>query len=380
MTYDLVHEFPHPIMFEKTLPCISIYMPTHLHITELKQDRIRFKILIKTCEDQLKIRFDELTAERYLKALIELEQDDDFWLNPTLGLALFCNHKQCIAYKLHAGVEPLAIVADSFHIKPLLQYFQYDQKVLILGIDAKTFALFEGDRYEIKPVTMDKEAPTTMEAAIGIHWAEPYVSKGSYGTSPGMVHGQGGAKDEKERSIEKFFRVVDKYVYENYTKPSRIPLILLALNEHHSLFRSISDNPFLMKEGIKGDYESFTMKELSEKVSVLFEPINRQKIQDKLDRYQAALSESKASFQIREITKAALDGRIETLLIEENKIIKGRINPKKEKVDFKDPDKVLLDDVLDDLAQQVLSYRGEVILVPKTMFDNKFGLGAIFRY
>ena len=380
MTCELVHEFPHPLMFEKTSPCISIYMPTHLHVIEQKQDRIRFKILIKACEEQLKIRFDEETAVRYLKALIELEQDDDFWLNPAEGLVLFCDQKQCIVYKLQSSIEPLAIVSDSFHIKPLLQYFQFPQKIQVLGIDAKTFALFEGDRYGIKPVEMDKEAPTTLKSAIGIHWAEPYISKGSYGTSPGMVHGQGGAKDEKERSIEKFFRVVDKYVYETFSKESKCPLILVALNEHHSVFRTISDNPYLMKEGIKGDYESFTMKELCEKVNALFEPINKQKIQDKLDRYQAALSESKGSQQIREITKAALDGRIETLLVEENKIIKGKINPVKEKVDFKDPDKVLLDDVLDDLAEQVLKDRGEVILVPKTMFDNKFGIGAIFRY
>lgn len=293
---------------------------------------------------------------------------------------MFADHKDCIYYKVPVSFEPLAIVADSFHIKPMLKVFQFVQKVQLLGIDADKFSLFEGDRYGIKAVTMPKEAPTTMKAAIGIHLAEPYLSKGSNTASPGMVHGQGGAKDEKERSVEKFFRVVDNYVYETYSKVAQCPLILVALNQHHAVFHDLSKNPYLMKVGIKGDYESFDLKQLCQKVNDLLEPINRQKIQDKLDRYQAALSESRGSKQIAEITKAALGGRIETLLIEENKIIKGRINQRREKIDFKDPETVIEDDVLDDLAQMVLKDRGEVLVIPKSMFENKFGIGAIFRY
>lgn len=380
MTIELVHDFPHPLMFSKTAPCISIYLPTHIHINELKQDRILFRHLIKECETNLLIKYDEVTATAILKPLNDLDQEDDFWRNPTEGLALFADQKHSIVYKLHTSFEPLAIVADSYHIKPMLKVFQFVQKVQILGIDAENFSLFEGDRYGIKAVTLPIDAPTTLKAAIGIHLAEPYISRGSNTANPGMVHGQGGAKDEKERSTEKFFRVVDNYVYETFSKVARCPLILLALNEHHAVFHGLSKNPYLMKEGIKGDYESFDLKQLCQKVNELLEPINQQKIQDKLDRYQAALSESKGSKLIAEITKAALEGRVETLLIEENKIIKGRINPRSEKVDFKDPETTILDDVLDDLAQQVLKDKGEVLVIPKTMFENKFGIGAIFRY
>lgn len=381
MTYELVHDFPHPMIFEKKAPCISIYMPTHVHVNEMKQDRIRFKQLVKECETSLNIKYDDVTAGSYLKNLIDLEQDEDFWLTPTEGLVLFADHERCIVYKLQAPVEPLAIVADSFHIKPLLQYFQFTQKVQILGIDAENFALFEGNRYGVKPIMMDKEAPTTQEAAIGIHKAESYLSRGSYGgANTGMFHGQGGRKDESEKSIEKFFRFVDNYVYEHYSKESKCPLILFALNEHHSVFHTLSGNPYLMKEGIKGDFESFDIKQLSEKVNALLEPEVIRKMQDKLDRYQAALSDGLGSERIAEITKAALEGRIETLLIEENRIVKGKINPKNQQVDFVDPELTLVDDVLDDLAEQVLKSRGDVLLYPKTMFENKFGIGAIFRY
>jgi hypothetical protein len=381
MTTELVHDFPHPMIFEKKYPCISIYMPKHVHANEMKQDRLQFRHLIKECESALNIKYDEETTKGYLKNLTDLEEEDDFWLTPAQGLGFFADSQRCIVYPLQSSVEPLAIVADSFHIKPLIKTFQFTQKVQILGIDAENFALFEGNRYGIKPIKLADDAPVTQEAAIGIHKAESYLSRGSYGgANAGMYHGQGGRKDESERSIEKFFRFIDHYVLENYSKESKCPLILLALNEHHSVFRSVSDNPYLMKEGIKGDFESFDLKELSGKVNTLLEPLNIQKLQDKLDRYQAALSLSKGSDKIAEITKAALEGRIETLLIEENRIVKGQINPRNQQVDFKDPQTTLMDDVLDDLAQLVLKNRGEVYLIPKTIFESKYGIGAIYRY
>jgi len=230
-------------------------------------------------------------------------------------------------------------------------------------------------------VKLEEDAPDTIEKAIGIHKAESYLSVGSYGGAhAGMFHGQGGRKDESERSTEKFFRVVDHYVTERISKPGKCPLILVALNEHHPVFLSLSDNPYLMKEGIKGDYASFDLKTLTQRVNDVLAPRFHQKLQDKLDRYQAALTKNQGSERIAEITKAALEGRIETLLIEENRIIKGKINPKNQKVDFSANPFELRDDVLDDLAEEVLKNKGEVLLYPKTMFENKFGIGAIYRY
>lgn len=381
MTVELVKDFPHPLMFDKKAPCISIYLPTHLHTMELKSDRILYKNLVRECESVLNLNYGEEEAQKVLSELIELEKDDDFWRDPTEGLALFRDAQHCIVYKLQSPVEALAIVSDSFHLKPLIKYFQFAQKVQILGISAENFRLFEGNRYGFNQIKLDDAIPTTLEETIGIHKAESYLSKGSYGgINAGMYHGQGGRKDEHEKSTEKFFRTIDKTVYENCSRESKCPLILLALSEYHSVFMGLSNNPYLMKEGIKGDPESFDLKLLCEKYNEMLKPRIKQKLQDKFDRYQAALSESLSSDRLSDITKAALDGRIETLLIEENRIIPGKINQRNQKIDFGDPETMLLDDVLDDLAEQVLKSKGEVLLFPKTEPESKYGVKAIFRY
>jgi hypothetical protein len=76
-----------------------------------------------------------------------------------------------------------------------------------------------------------------------------YGGKGPEGAN--MVHGHGGKKDVMDVETERFFRTVDRPIYDYCSKPSRVPLILGALPEHHNLFQKISHNEFLTDEGIK---------------------------------------------------------------------------------------------------------------------------------
>jgi hypothetical protein len=81
-----------------------------------------------------------------------------------------------------------------------------------------------------------------------------------------MYHGHGGKRDEIEKDIEKFFIYVGRFVLENYSKPSKLPLILVSLKENHNIFKKISHNPYLIEEGIKGSYDSFEIEQLTERV------------------------------------------------------------------------------------------------------------------
>ena len=82
---------------------------------------------------------------------------------------------------------------------------------------------------------------------------------------PCMYHGHGGAKPEIDKDTEKFFRYIDRYVEETYSKPTKLPLMLVALREHHPTFAAVSSNPYLLKEGIMGEYTAFSLEQLREK-------------------------------------------------------------------------------------------------------------------
>src|SRR5699024_10960448 len=121
MSYEIVNEFPHELFNSDAQPCISLYQITHRHGPENKQDLIRIKNLITEIEQSLKKECDNEQIKTLMEPLKKLALDREFWEHATEGLALFANKNACIIYRLRRPVKNLAIVAPSFHIKPLIR-------------------------------------------------------------------------------------------------------------------------------------------------------------------------------------------------------------------------------------------------------------------
>ena len=148
----------------------------------------------------------------------------------------------------------MAVVADSFHIKPLLRMLQSADRYQVLGLSRTEFRLFEGNRDALDEVEPAGGIPLTMTETLGEQLTEPHQAVASYGGvgvghSP-MHHGHGGKKSEVDHDTERFFRSVDRSVLEQHSRPSGLPLILAALPDHHGLLHAISHNPLLMRESI----------------------------------------------------------------------------------------------------------------------------------
>ena len=93
-----------------------------------------------------------------------------------------------------------------------------------------------------------------------------------------------------------------------------------------------------------------------------------------------AAANAQGSEALDAIAKAAIEGRIATLLIEADRLIPGTVDVDAGKIipgDLADPN---VDDVLDDLGERVLKAGGEVIIVPAERMPTKSGAAAIFRF
>ena len=135
-----------------------------------------------------------------------------------------------------------------------------------------------------------------------------------------------------------------------------------------------------MEEGIKGSYDSFEMEQLTKKAWEIIEPIYLEKTQNLVNSFENAKANSSGSDDLVQITSAAFENRVETLLIESDKIIPGKIDYNTGKIELgniEDPD---FDDVLDDLAELVLKKGGEVVILPKERMPSDKGVAAIYRY
>lgn len=382
MLYRIVSRFPEDMIFKENGPLISLYQPTHRYSPANKQDPIVFKNLLRVIENSLKQKADVHFIESIMKPFHELKEDKNFWNNTSDGIAVLASQNRCIVYNLPIPVKEFVVVANSFHIKPLLQVFQSTENYQLLGLSRENFTLYQGNRYGFHEIRIDPDTPRTMRDVLGNQFSDATLSNGSYAGAAGttMYYGQGDVKEEINKDTEKYFRYVDSYVFENYSKPSKLPLILVSLKEYHSEFKKISNNSYLLEKGITKSIESLDLDEIQKEAQIIIDAINLKKIQKWTESYTKAAAESLGSSDLAQVAKAAYEGRIDTILLEEDRMVPGKIDYKTGKIKFGDLDNPYYDDILDDLAELVLLNGGTAIVLAKDKMPSATGIAAIYRY
>ncbi len=382
MAFKITNEFPHEILSETQGPFISLYQPTHRHRPDNLQDITRFKNLTRDIESSLKEGYTKREIGPILEPFYALSQDRLFWNTVLDGLVILATKSGGIIYKLKRPVKELAVVADSFHIKPLIRVFQSADRYQVLGLSRTGFALYEGNRYGLDEIELGSGVARTAEEALGTDYSEKYFTRGSYAgvEGSGTFHGHGGKKEERQKYTESFFRYVDKFVLDNYSKPSKLPLMLIALPEHHGVFQSISRNPFLMKDGVKTGFDALTIETLEKNVWEKVEPFYLAKTKTLVDDFELAKAKLLASDELASIARAAQDKKVATIMIESDKIIPGKVDPATGEIGEGRLEHPEYDDVLDDLAEMVFNSKGNVVVLPKDRMPSATGAAAIFRY
>ena len=366
-------------------PCLSLFQPTYRNHPDNQQDPIRFKNLIKTLEESLLQQFESDEIQALLGPMLTLAEDHDFWNGTLDGLAVLRDRNLFRVYKLQHPVAELAVVADNFHTKPLLRVLQSADRYQVLALNRNEMKLFEGNRDALDEITPADGVPITITDALGEELTDPRQTVGAYGGrgrgQAGMHHGHGGRKDQLDHDAERFFRAVDRAVLEHHSKPSGLPLLLAALPEHHHMFHELSHNPFLIAESLDVHPDSLaSIDEFRERVWQTIEPRYLERLAELVDTFGSNKPKGLADDDLAEVAKAAVGGRVATVLIEARREIPGRVDASTGELEFDDLSNPELDDVLDDLGAVTLKMGGEVVVVPTERMPTDTGIAAIYRY
>ena len=366
-------------------PCLSLYQPTHRNHPDNQQDPIRFRNLVKALEESLLQKFPKDEIRPLLEPLLALADDRDFWNHTLDGLAVLRAKGMFRAYRLQRPVAELAVVADSFHSKPLMRILQSADRYHVLGLNRKEIKFFEGNRDVLDEIEPAQGVPRTINEALGEELSEAHQTVASYGGvgaghSP-MHHGHGGRESEVDIDAKRFFRAVDRAVLEHHSQPSGLPLILAALPEHHHMFHDVSHNPFLIQESIDIHPDALSsIDELRLRAWQLMEPRYLARLAALVEEFGNARSKGLGDDELAQVAKAVVAGRVATLLIEANREIPGRINATTGDIELDNVTHPEVDDLLDDLGTLALKMGGQVVVVPTERMPTKTGIAAIYRY
>ncbi|MFW6285523.1 MAG: hypothetical protein ACOC2X_03970 [Bacillota bacterium] len=380
MAYEIINTLNHPIFESEKAPFISIYQRTHKEPPRNEEDSIRFKNRLKDARKQLEQQFPEVDPKACLASLEALEYDTPFWNHTQEGLAVFANSDHTVVFLFTQPVRDIAMVSSSLYTLPLTRVFETLDEYHVLALSKDRFRLFHGNRAKVDEVRFDDSVLTTKEEVLGEPDIGKEVTYGSYGAQGGaQYHGHEDAKDVEKVDMIRFFKYVDAFVYDNYSKTKSAPLILWALPEYQGIFREHSKNEFLIEDGVKKSIKNLKEDTVRETTWSLIEPRYEKRANKLADRYRQAQFNGQGGDVLKDLFDAALEGRIDTLLIEEGRFIPGHLDSDNRPVVY---DKAGLDthDLLDMLAKEVERKGGTIHGLSEKKMPTTTGVAAIYRY
>lgn len=366
-------------------PCLSLYQPTHRRHPDNQQDPIRFANLVRTLEESLLRQFPKDEVRPLLEPFHALAEDREFWKHTLDGLAVLGAKGLFRVYRLQRPVAELAVVAESFHTKPLLRILQSAGRYHVLGVSRHTIRLFEGNRDVLDEITPNQGVPRTLTEAFGGEKSERFQSvvtdeTGDKGHSA-MHDERGGQNAKSDIDAERFFRAVDRAILEHHSQAASLPLILAALPEHHHMFHAVSHNPFLIPESIDINPDALaSIDDLRERAWQLMEPRYLARLAALVEDFGHARSKGLGDSDLVLVAKATVSGRVATMLIEARREVPGRIDLATGEITLHDLEHPEVDDLLDDLGMLTLKHGGEVVIVPTERMPSTTGVAAVYRY
>jgi hypothetical protein len=288
---------------------------------------------------------EQVGENRVLKEWVE-DQMSDFleakdYLSIEAPVALFFSKELCGFLPLPLHTASFTIVADSFHVKPVLKWLQRDRPFALLLMKKESAYLFYGSMTELK-----------------------LQERFSYRQLVGF---------------DGIFNSLDRAVYELLQK-DKLPLVLAGPAHFVEPFLEVCQYTKTIQDVITEEEEWMSRDRLLESANLVMEPFKDQYEDQLIKKYWTAKTAHRTSSHLSEIVVYALDGAVKHLFINESLNIWGKIDHKTglfdykaSKVDLKD------DDLLDDLAQIVLRQQGLVTTLPSDKMPEGHSAVAILR-
>lgn len=370
-------------------PCVSIFMPTHRTVVGLREDRLRFKNLVKDAEESLIASGQRAPEARSLLApATELIERVVFWEKQRDGLAMFIAPELLRYYLLPVSVEQLVVVSDRFHVKPLLALLLGDGRFYVLALSQNRVRLLQGTRFRVSEVEVAEMPPSLADALryeeqekqLQFHTgaASPeHVSRGE--RRPGMFHGHGVGHDDTKDRILRYFQQIDRSLHE-VLRHEQAPLLLAGVDYLLPIYQEANTYRYLVDQGITGNPELLGEQELHELAWPLVQPYFLQSQQEAVARYGALTGTGKTSCDLKEIVPAACYGRVDSLFVAVWVQQWGTFDREANIVELHPEAQPGDEDLLDLAAIQTLRNGGAVYAVPPEEVPDAPPVAALYRY
>ena len=383
----------------RKIPCVSLSVPKH-RPPDHEGDPVVLRHLVDRAWLTLVATRSREETERILAPWRDLEADPLFWRNGPAGFAGFAADGESWIVPLEGALEPAARVGPRFHTLPLVRRLASMERRIVVIAGSRSVRVVEatGDGEgapRLAPVPLVRSSGPSFPdgtvprgAIVEFVPEQPHRVMHGLGALGDAVHGGFGSRTEGvDADTRRYLRDVASMVASaDVAAPGGLilvglPRVVAAFEEglprHHVPCDRVAIDPSLLSEA-----------ELAHAVGDVLRVARRRRERDLADAFLEARAHGRGSGDFVEAARAAVGGRVATLLLQEGRDEPGAIDPRTGSIDFpetrtKGPsagDDATAGDLYGALADIVLTHGGEVVIVPAEKMPTRTGVAAIYRW
>ncbi len=348
---------------------VSIYMPTSPLPTEADANRIEFKTLAGTAVERLQASgVEKKTVAAIHETLLHLDDDRAFWDHQARSLAVFALPDNLRTFRLPNNLSATVEVGDRFLVKPLLRTVTFPQAAYVLALSVNAARLLE---ISAEPGVREVDVPDMPKDAVSAVGLESLKDK----DPTSRTQGDAGRK----LRLHEYSRAVDRAM-RAAIGGTTLPLVLAATEPLASIYRATSSFRTLAARTIEGNPDELSDDALSEAARGVLDGVYAAQIDDLKETYETRAGQDRATTDLSRIARAATVGAVDTLLVDIDVRIDGRVDDETGALKIEESDTVGNYGVIDEVAKRVIEHGGRVLAVRKEQVPAEADAAAILRF
>lgn len=314
---EQLYTFPAPVLEEET-----VWLTVNLKLTSdsmtTDAGRIQLENLLSKGREKVKEIEDESIRDGLLKQIDSVANHSRQVFNRKGGFVIYISPNNAYSYQLSSALDDFVVLGETPDYAPLVLNHQFKHDIHLLVLTRGHIKLFDASPDSLTEIELTGEdAPVTIEEAVGTDYDPDGVTQTNSDGQQTSYHAHREASDERDKDRDFYFQLVDRYIYDHYSKIYKKPLMLYALDENIVKFRAISKNQYLMEECINQSGDE-SKQDLETNFKAKINEINQKAFLDLRTRFRETTPEFRVDDQYDDLAMHALTGRINELVLAED--------------------------------------------------------------
>jgi hypothetical protein len=340
----------------------GLHLTTYINFDgDIVRFRKKLNSLLETAEEHLAPVLSEEDRKAFLSPVRALAFETEILKQIKGNIAIFRKNNFFRYVSLPTDVEETCVVANTFHIKPMLKWAQQDQDFLIVGLTTEGASLYKCSQSEMKKI----------DTAVYPEFMRRLDPNGRYSTLKEI---------RKQRlGIQTAMKWLSSWV-EDLVKDQETMVFVAGQKDHVAAFVKNFKSSKLYPETIAPFFSEDKVFDVCRSIRALLRLDSRTKHVEALKEFETAQKFNRAKTNIFLIAKAAVKGNIKKLVVAEDLNVFGKLDQLTGGVSLHPLDLDHEDDcLLDDLAQTVLLKGGEVVVAKRNEIPQGRPIIAVLK-